>query len=94
MPGLVGVLVLVAWGLLQLRLDAPLVDLRATAARPVLLTNIASFLLGVLMFANLLFTTLQLQKPAASSGFCTTRSGRTGTPDAASAASVPKNSSA
>lgn len=68
-PGLVGVLVLVAWGVLQLRLDAPLVDLRATAARPVLLTNIASFLLGVLMFANLLFTTLQLQNPEEAAGF-------------------------
>lgn len=64
-----GVLVLIGWGVLELRTIAPLVDLRATAASPVLLTNVSSFLLGVLMFANLLLTTLQLQNPVAAGGF-------------------------
>ncbi|MDY6054409.1 MFS transporter [Micrococcus sp.] len=64
-----GVLVLLGWGVFELRTPAPLVDLRATAARPVLLTNIASLLLGMLMFANLLLTTQQLQNPTEAGGF-------------------------
>ncbi|MDO4240574.1 MFS transporter [Micrococcus sp.] len=67
--GVVGLFVLVGWGAVELRTVDPLVDLRATAATPVLLTNVASLLLGVLMFANLLLTTLQLQNPVSQDGF-------------------------
>ena len=48
---------------------APLVDLRASASRPLLFTNLASLALGALMFANLLLTTKQLQGPVAEDGF-------------------------
>ena len=55
---------LVAWVPFELRVGQPLVDLRTSARRPVLLTNIASVLLGFAMFANLLLTTQELQIPA------------------------------
>lgn len=64
-----GIVVFVAWGYYELRQDSPLVNLRTTADRPILLTNIASILLGVLMFTNLLLTTLELQNPIAQGGF-------------------------
>ena len=43
-----------------------MVDLRTSARRPVLMTNIASLLVGFAMFANMLLTTQQLQLPAAT----------------------------
>lgn len=55
---------LCAWVPYELRIGHPLVDLRTSARRPVLLTNIASVLLGFAMFANLLLTTQELQIPA------------------------------
>ena len=59
--------VLVAiWVPYELKVGQPLVDLRTSARRPVLLTNIASVLVGFAMFANLLLTTQQLQLPAAT----------------------------
>src|SRR4029079_18995483 len=48
------------------KVSQALVDLRTSARRPVLLTNIASVLVGFAMFANLLLTTQQLQLPAAT----------------------------
>ncbi len=54
---------LVVWFPFELRVGQPLVDLRTSARRPVLLTNIASVLVGFAMFANLLLTTQQLQLP-------------------------------
>jgi MFS family permease len=50
----------------QLRSRDPLVDLRTSALRPVLLTNIASLLVGFAMYANMLSTTQLLQTPSAS----------------------------
>lgn len=50
----------------QLRAGQPLVDLRTSVRRPVLLTNIASALLGFTMFGNMLSTTQQMQMPAAT----------------------------
>ncbi len=61
---LIAVGALGAWVPYELRIGHPLVDLRTSARRPVLLTNIASVLLGFAMFANLLLTTQELQIPA------------------------------
>lgn len=41
------VVILLLWGLMELRVKAPLVDLRTTARREVLLTNLASIMVGV-----------------------------------------------
>ncbi|ACV81615.1 MFS transporter [Nakamurella multipartita] len=60
---LIAVGALSAWVPFELRVGQPLVDLRTSARRPVLLTNIASVLLGFAMFANLLLTTQELQIP-------------------------------
>lgn len=65
----VGVLVLIGWGAYELRHSSPIVDLRVNGTRALLFTNLASLLLGVLMFANLLATTIQLQNPAEHGGF-------------------------
>lgn len=62
----VAVLVFALWAPWELRTGEPLVDLRTSARRPVLLTNIASLLAGFAMFANLLVTTQQLQIPVSS----------------------------
>lgn len=63
---LVAVLVFAAWAPWELRTGQPLVDLRTSARRPVLLTNIASLMAGFAMFANLLVAVQQLQFPVAS----------------------------
>ncbi len=60
------VVVLAVWSAHQLRVRSPLVDLR-TSARPVVaLTNLATTLVGVGMFASFMLTPLQLQAPAAT----------------------------
>jgi MFS family permease len=51
------------WVPWELRTSQPLVDIRTSARRPVLLTNLASVLAGFAMFANMLATTQQLQLP-------------------------------
>ncbi|WP_249353097.1 MFS transporter [Rhodococcus sp. Q] len=48
------------WFPLQLRLRAPMVDLRVSARRPVLLTNVVGLLVGFAMYANMFATTQQL----------------------------------
>jgi MFS family permease len=45
-----GVVILVLWGLFELRHPQPLVDLRVAARRPVLLTNLASISIGFAFF--------------------------------------------
>lgn len=65
----VAIVVLLAWGRQQLSTQDPIVDLRATASAPLLFTNLASLVLGVLMFTNLLITTQVLQGPVAEDGF-------------------------
>ncbi len=47
-----GLAVLLAWGWHELRTVEPLVDLRTSARRPVLLTNLAGVLIGFGMMAN------------------------------------------
>jgi MFS family permease len=60
------VVVLVLWGLLELRMSAPLIDLRTTARREVLLTNLASIMVGVSFFVVSLVLPQLLQLPAAT----------------------------
>jgi MFS family permease len=54
---------LALWLPWELRVRQPLVDVRTAARRPVLLTNIASFLAGFAMYCNMLTTTEILQLP-------------------------------
>ena len=47
-----GAILLVAWAWFELRVREPVVDLRTSTARPVLLTNLASICAGFAMYAN------------------------------------------
>ncbi|WP_280232996.1 MFS transporter [Nocardia cyriacigeorgica] len=47
-----GVVVLLLWGVFELRVQDPLVDLRVSARGPVLLTNLASVSMGFALFAS------------------------------------------
>ncbi|MFD9906946.1 MFS transporter [Streptomyces sp. NPDC059063] len=58
--------VLVLWGLMELHLKAPLVDLRTTARREVLLTNLASIMVGVAFYAISLVLPQLLQLPTST----------------------------
>lgn len=58
--------VLVVWGFYQLRVRYPLVDLRVSARRPVLFTNLASVLVGFSMYSMSLVLPQLLQAPAAT----------------------------
>ena len=51
------------------RVSQPLVDLRTSARRPVLLTNLASILVGFALMGNILVSTQQLQLPVAGGGY-------------------------
>jgi MFS family permease len=62
------VAVLALWGWWERRVAAPLVDLRATLRRQVLLTNLASILVGFSMYATSLILPQLLQLPT-STGF-------------------------
>ncbi|WP_263118121.1 MFS transporter [Cellulomonas sp. RIT-PI-Y] len=61
-----GGVVLLAWGWYELRHHDPLVDLRTTARRPVLLTNLAALLIGFGMMAQSIVVPQLLQMPAAT----------------------------
>jgi MFS family permease len=63
---IVTVVGLALWIPYSLKVSQPLVDLRTSARRPVLLTNIASVMVGFALFANMLLSTQQLQLPTAS----------------------------
>lgn len=56
----------VVWFRYQLRTESPLLDLRSASRPPILLTNLASVLIGFSMFINMLVTTQQLQQPPES----------------------------
>lgn len=60
------VVVFLAWGLWELRTAEPLVDLRLSLRRQVLLTNVASLVFGFAMFAMSLVLPQILQLPAVS----------------------------
>ncbi|MFI7299619.1 MFS transporter [Streptomyces sp. NPDC050121] len=60
------VVVLLLWGVFELRVKQPLVDLRTTARRQVLVTNLASMAFGFSMFAMSLVLPQLLQLPEAT----------------------------
>ncbi|MFE7243425.1 MFS transporter [Streptomyces sp. NPDC057580] len=60
------VVVLLVWGFWELRTHDPLIDLRTTARPRVLLTNAASVLIGVGMYAQMLIVPQLLQFPKAT----------------------------
>ncbi|MET8521339.1 MFS transporter [Nocardioides sp. NPDC004968] len=61
-----GVVILLLWGWYELRHDDPLVDLRTTARKPVLFTNIAAVLIGFGMMAQSIVVPQLLQMPEAT----------------------------
>ncbi|MCK0089844.1 MFS transporter [Rhodococcus sp. HNM0563] len=56
--------VFVGWGMYELRLPRPLVDLRISGRRPVLMTNLASIALGFAMYSNVLAFPQLLMAPS------------------------------
>ncbi|MER6067536.1 MFS transporter [Streptomyces sp. NPDC001817] len=60
------VVVLLLWGLYELRVQAPLVDLRTTARPAVLFTNLASIMVGVAFYVVSLVLPQLLQLPRAT----------------------------
>ncbi|HET8992237.1 MULTISPECIES: MFS transporter [unclassified Rhodococcus (in: high G+C Gram-positive bacteria)] len=56
--------VFVGWGMYELRLPRPLVDLRISGRRPVLMTNFASIALGFAMYSNVLAFPQLLMAPS------------------------------
>ncbi|KJV03560.1 MULTISPECIES: MFS transporter [Nocardiaceae] len=62
----VGVAVLLAWGVYQWNARSPLVDLRVSARRPVLLTNIASIAVGFGLFASTVVLPKLIEMPSTS----------------------------
>ncbi|MFB4297385.1 MFS transporter [Actinomadura sp. NTSP31] len=64
--GAAGVVILLLWGVVELRLRDPLVDLRTTARRQVLLTNLAAITVGVSFYAMSLVLPQLLELPTAT----------------------------
>ncbi|WP_433868494.1 MFS transporter [Saccharopolyspora sp. CA-218241] len=63
-------LILLGWALVELRSPQPLVDLRVSASRPVLFTNLASVLVGFSMYSmSLTFPQLLQAPPSTGYGF-------------------------
>ncbi|WNE98854.1 MFS transporter [Streptomyces luomodiensis] len=60
------VVILLLWGVFELRTAEPLVDLRTTARRQVLLTNLASIMVGFSFYAMSLLLPQLLQLPKAT----------------------------
>lgn len=54
------------WIPIELKVGQPVVDLRTTAHKPVLLTNIATFVVGIAMYANILSSTQMLEMPTST----------------------------
>ena len=54
------------WIPLELRVSQPVIDLRTTMHRPVMLTNIATFVVGIAMYANILSSTQMLEMPTST----------------------------
>lgn len=61
-----GIVVLLLWGRFEVRQKNPLVDLRTTARRPILLTNIAALMAGFGMMAQSIVVPQLLQGPEAT----------------------------
>ncbi len=60
------VVIFLLWGLMELRIAHPLVDLRSTARRQVLLTNLASITVGLAFYAATLVLPQLLQLPSST----------------------------
>lgn len=58
--------ILLLWGVMELRVPEPLIDLRSTARRQVLLTNLASITVGLAFYAATLVLPQLLQLPRAT----------------------------
>ncbi|MDG4664434.1 MFS transporter [Mycobacterium sp. 236(2023)] len=63
-----GILVLLVWGWLELRIREPLVDLRVSASGPVLLTNLASIAMGFALFSSQIAFPQLLELPTEAGG--------------------------
>ena len=63
----VSVLLIITFVRLELRIREPLVDVRATARRPIMLTNTASLMFGFALFASLIGTASYVQAPRQTS---------------------------
>lgn len=61
-----GLVVLLFWGWYELRVTSPLIDLRTSEHRPILLTNIAAVLIGFGMMAQSIVVPQLLQIPEAT----------------------------
>ena len=66
---LITVAALAVWVPYSLRVSQPLVDLRTSARRPVLFTNLGSVLVGFALMGNILVSTQQLQLPPVAGGY-------------------------
>jgi MFS family permease len=66
---LVTAVTLAIWVPYSLKVSQPLVDLRTSARRPILLTNLVSILVGFALMGNMLISAQQLQQPIQASGF-------------------------
>lgn len=64
--GAVALVILLAWGGHQLRTGSPLVDLRLSARRPVLMTNLATVAVGFAVYTMLFVFPQILQAPTAT----------------------------
>ncbi|MFC4022023.1 MFS transporter [Micromonospora sp. GCM10011542] len=64
--GAVAVVTLLAWGWHQLRARSPLVDMRLSARRPVLMTNLATVAIGFAIYGMLFVFPQILQAPTAT----------------------------
>jgi MFS family permease len=62
----VSLVVLLSWGAWELRVTAPIVDLRSSARRPVLMTNLATVTVGFAMYSANLLSPQMLQLPTAT----------------------------
>ncbi|MBE3204384.1 MFS transporter [Frankia sp. CH37] len=58
--------VLVLWGAWELRAPSPIVDLRTSSRRPVLMTNLATIVVGFAMYSTSLLGPQMLQLPTAT----------------------------
>lgn len=63
-----GCMLLLLWGWFELHMHDPLVDLRVSASRPVLFTNLASFAMGFALFSASVAFPQQLQLPTDAGG--------------------------
>jgi MFS family permease len=62
----IAAVLVVVFVLVELRMRAPLVDIRASARRPIVLTNLSSMLFGFALFASFIGTAAYVEAPKSS----------------------------